>query len=113
MEPSALARFGQVGDIDKVSTVAHPSAGRTSLLASIGTAQWLILRRHVDRAAWWVVATALAWLAGLGVFFGISSPLWQQGQPVEVVILIGLGGGLLMAATSSVVTGLALRRLAH
>ncbi len=81
------------------------------LLLSIGTAQWLVLRRHVHRAGRWIVATALAWLVGLGVLLGFSMPLWQPGQPVPLIILIGAGGGLLMAATTSAVTGMALRRL--
>jgi hypothetical protein len=34
------------------------------LLASIGLAQWLVLRRHVAGSAVWVVANALAWVAG-------------------------------------------------
>jgi hypothetical protein len=46
------------------------------LLASIGTAQWLILRRHVQHAGQWVLATAAAWTVGLGVFLGFAMPLW-------------------------------------
>jgi hypothetical protein len=83
----------------------------TALLASIGTAQWLILRHHVARAGRWIVATALAWLVGLAVFLAFTMPLWQPGQALALTILIGLAGGLLMAATTSAVTGRALRRL--
>ena len=83
----------------------------TALLASIGTAQWLILRHHVAGAGQWIAATALAWAVGLGVFLGFATPLWQPGQPTGLVVLIGVGGGLLMAATTSAITGLALRRL--
>jgi hypothetical protein len=83
----------------------------TGLLGSIGTAQWLVLRRHVAGAHRWVGTTALAWLVGLGVFLGFAMPLWQPGQPVSLIIVIGIGGGLLMAATTALITGLALRRL--
>jgi hypothetical protein len=82
-----------------------------ALLASIGTAQWLILRHHVTGALGWIGTTALAWLGGLGVFLGFAMPLWQPGQPLALTIVIGVGGGLLMAATTSLLTGLALRRL--
>ena len=32
--------------------------------ASIGAAQWLVLRRWVYRAGWWVVITILGWAVG-------------------------------------------------
>ncbi len=82
-----------------------------ALLASIGTAQWTVLRRFVPRAGRWIAATAAAWLAGLAVFLAFTMPLWQPGQPVAATVAIGVAGGLLMAATTAAVTGLALRRL--
>jgi hypothetical protein len=81
------------------------------LLASVGTAQWLILRHRVPRAGRWILATAVAWLVGLTVFLASTMPLWQPGQPIGLTIAIGVAGGLLMAATTSAVTGAALRRL--
>ena len=82
-----------------------------ALLASIGTAQWLILRHLVDRAGRWIVATAIAWTAGLAVFLGFVMPLWQPGEPMALVVAIGVAGGLLMAAVTSAITGHALRRM--
>jgi hypothetical protein len=79
-----------------------------ALLSSIGTAQWLVLRRFAGRAGRWIGTTAAAWLAGLTVFLAFTMPLWHAGQPVAAVILIGLAGGLLMAATTSALTGWAL-----
>jgi hypothetical protein len=81
------------------------------LLASIGTVQWIILRRQLERASSWIVTTAAAWLAGLGVFLGVAMPLWHPGQPFGLRLAIGVTGGLLMAATTSAITGWALRRL--
>jgi uncharacterized integral membrane protein len=81
------------------------------LLVSIGSAQWLILRRYVAGAARWIAASALAWIVGLGVFLAFTMPLWQTGQPLALTVGIGVVGGLLMAATSSAITGVALRRL--
>ena len=83
----------------------------TALLATIGTAQWLILRHHVDHAGRWILTTALAWLAGLAVFLGFAMPLWHTGQPTALIIGIGVAGGLLMATTTALLTGAALRRL--
>ncbi|MFD4251425.1 hypothetical protein ACFWQL_16955 [Amycolatopsis thermoflava] len=81
------------------------------LLASLGTAQWPLLRSHLSRAWRWIPVTAAAWLAGLGVFLAVTMPLWHDGQALSVTVLIGAGGGLLMAATTSAITGLALARL--
>ena len=81
------------------------------LLTSIGTAQWLVLRAHVADASRWIWATAVAWLAGLAVFLVFVMPLWRPGQSLALVVAIGIAGGLLMAATMSLITGRALRRL--
>jgi D-arabinose 1-dehydrogenase-like Zn-dependent alcohol dehydrogenase len=81
------------------------------LLCSIGTAQWLELRRHVPRAGRWVTATAAAWCAGLVAFSAVTSPLWQPGQRPALVAAIGALGGLVMALTVAVGTGWALVRL--
>ncbi|PXY37008.1 hypothetical protein BA062_15165 [Prauserella flavalba] len=83
----------------------------SGVLASIGTAQWLVLRGHVPRAGRWIGVTALAWLAGLAVFLAVATPLWQPGQPTALIVAIGLGSGLLMAAAMSAVTGFGLRLL--
>jgi hypothetical protein len=85
--------------------------GGAGLLLSIGTAQWLVLRRHVRRAGWWIAATAAAWTAGLAVFLGVATPLWQPDQPINLIVTISIAGGLLIAATTSAVTGAALWRL--
>ncbi|GGB65374.1 hypothetical protein N798_10655 [Knoellia flava TL1] len=81
------------------------------LLASLGTAQWLELRRHVDRAGFWVPWTAVAWSCGLAVFMLLATPLWRPGQPLPVSVAVGLLGALAMATAVAVVTGLALPRL--
>lgn len=92
-------------------TAAAGLVAGVALLATIGTAQWTILRHHVPHARRWIVTTALAWLAGLAVFLAFAMPLWQPGQPAALVLGIGAVGGLLMAATTAWCTGIALRRL--
>jgi hypothetical protein len=84
----------------------------SALLASIGTAQWLELRRHIPRAQGWIPATAAAWAAGLLVFLAISTPLWQPGQEPGLTALIGIFAGVVMAAVMAAVTGLLMVRLA-
>jgi deazaflavin-dependent oxidoreductase (nitroreductase family) len=82
-----------------------------ALLATIGTAQWLVLRRTVGRSARWIPLTAAAWLAGLAVFLAFAMPLWQPGEARLLVIVIGIGGGALMAATTSLITGAGVGRI--
>ena len=81
------------------------------LLCSIGTAQWVVLRHHVERAGWWVVGNAVAWLLGLGVLLAVVMPLWHEGQPPALVAGIGVAGGLAMALAVAWTTGLVLARL--
>lgn len=55
-----------------------------ALLATIGAAQWLVLRRYVDGSGVWVVANVLAWIAGLVVVFaaiGSRRPMRRCGSP--------------------------------
>lgn len=79
------------------------------LLATIGFAQWLVLRRHIDGSGSWVVANALAWVAGLAVVFaaiGIA-----PGDSPVLIAAFGVLGGLGMGLTVALVTGLYLVRL--
>ncbi|GAB4097850.1 hypothetical protein [Sinomonas halotolerans] len=84
-----------------------------ALLASIGTGQWLELRRLVPHAWTWIVATAAAWCAGLGAFFAVATPLWTEGQPLWLVLAIGALGAAAMAVSMAAVTGWAARWLVH
>ncbi|MGY1669804.1 hypothetical protein [Geodermatophilus sp. SYSU D00710] len=93
--------------LDRPAWVQAPLAvlAATVLLGSIGVAQWTVLRRHVPHAGRWIGWTAAAWLAGLAVFAGITTPLWQPGQAPVLVAAIGVVGGLAMALTMAAVTG--------
>jgi hypothetical protein len=82
-----------------------------ALLATIGTAQWTVLRPLVPRAARWIPATALAWVIGLGAFLAVATPLWHPGQPVGLVIAVGALAGTVMAAAAAAVTGVAVVRI--
>lgn len=109
MLPSTLAGLG-VDLSPSLWFTIGPVLG-VALLLSIGTAQWLVLRRVLPRFARWIGVTAAAWTVGLAVFLGFAMPLWHPGQPASTVIGIGVVGGLLMAATTSAITGEGLRRL--
>ncbi|GAB4531541.1 MAG: hypothetical protein Kow0063_10930 [Anaerolineae bacterium] len=57
--------------------------------AAVGTLQWLVLRRQLRQAGWWIVISALSW----------------------TVALTGLTGELLVGAVVGAVTGIALELL--
>ncbi|HZM83019.1 MAG TPA: hypothetical protein VFC19_45460 [Candidatus Limnocylindrales bacterium] len=109
MLPSTLG--GRLAGVHPLILGAAAAAGAVVLLGSIGTGQWLVLRRVVPRAGWWIAATAGAWAAGLSVFLLVATPLWQQGQPLWLTVVIGILAGALMAATVAALTGLAAARL--
>ena len=81
------------------------------LLASIGTAQALVLPPGIAKPFAWVGWTALGWCAGLIAFTTVVAPsLWQEGQPHWQLVAIGLAGGVVMAFTMAAVTGLGVVR---
>ena len=61
--------------------------------------------RHTSYAVAWVGWTALGWCAGLTAFTAVAPPLWQTGQSLWLLIVIGLAGGLAMAVAMAAVTG--------
>jgi hypothetical protein len=79
------------------------------LLATIGVAQWLVLRRHIARSGGWVLANALAGIAGLAVVFAAIA-VAPPDAPVLTAVF-GVAGGLGMGFTVALVTGLFLVRL--
>jgi hypothetical protein len=109
LTPSLL--WDRLGGLPPVVTGALAMAGGLVLLASIGVAQWSVLRSHLPGSAWWIGWTALGWAAGLLVFTLVTTPLWQPGQSGAVIAAIGAVGGALMAVTVGAVTGLGLVRL--
>jgi hypothetical protein len=108
MLPSTLGR--QLLELWPPLLVAIGALAGVGLLATIGFAQWLVLRRHVDRSgSWVVVANALAWVAGLAVVFAAIEI--APGDSPILVAAFGVLGGLGMGLTVALITGLFLVRL--
>jgi len=80
------------------------------LLVSIGFAQWLTLRHHVPRAAWWILANATAWVAGLTVPIAAVAFV-PDGSPTFAYIAAGVVSGWIMGLVVAAITGVALVRL--
>jgi hypothetical protein len=73
----------------------------------LGFGQWLVFRRYVERAGWWILANAAAWTIGMVVIFaGMSLPLDEEA--VILMALIGILSGVLAGALVGAIHGLVL-----
>ncbi len=101
--------FGTQGDrlagMPVAALVPLAAGGGLVLLFSIGVAQWAVLRARVHGAGRWIWGTALAWTVALVAFMAVTMPLWQPGQGTVLIALVGVLGGLVMAATVAALTG--------
>jgi hypothetical protein len=79
--------------------------------AVLSFAQWLAMRRKVERAGWWIPANMLAWLVGMPIiFWGIDAA--QKGQPPLQAVLLLAGVLFLTGAVVGAIHGAFLVRLA-
>ena len=53
----------------------------------LGTPQWLVLRRHVRRAALWIGANALAWVPGMVLAFVAADFIFSASSGVGTLVL--------------------------
>jgi hypothetical protein len=65
-------------------------AAALGLLAGpvLGVPQWLVLRRFVPRASWWIVANAVAWAAGMPVIFVAAGSLPAEPTTATIVATV-------------------------
>ena len=73
----------------------------------LATPQWVVLRKHVAKAAWWIPANALAWAFGMVIIFSGTDAMMASALPFTRVV-IGLGTLTLTGAVVGAVHGLAL-----
>jgi hypothetical protein len=73
----------------------------------LGVPQWLVLRRHLPKAGWWVLANALAWMVGMVVIFIGTSFIPAEGGitlPVALLLLLFVvAAGALVGAVHGLV----------
>ncbi len=99
--PSTIMSMGQVSGSN--SPAAEPAQWIVLLLAAgmgavggaiLSFAQWLVLRREVDRAGVWIPANMLAWAFGMPlIFWGIDqafklSVVWQSVLLMAVTLFV-------------------------
>ena len=108
MVPSTVAAL-VTDPSSAIASTPEPSApvryGLALLLGMItgpllGVGQWLVLRRHVAKAARWILVNAAAWALGMVViFFGMDQVPWSRGG-VRVVL-----GIYLVCGTAGLIVG--------
>lgn len=82
----------------------------------VGVAQWLVLRRYLPGAGWWILASALGWFLGTLVLIttqGITFPITDFLESVirlGGVIWLNVVDGTLYGAVLGVAQWLVLRR---
>lgn len=54
-----------------------------------GLLQWLVLRRKVAHAGWWVLANTLGLVVGMGIAGPLAISLGQAGRVIEPTIVFG------------------------
>lgn len=91
-----------VGDALAVSIAGVVGIGLSgaAIGASLGLTQWVVLRRHVARAGWWVPASALAWVVGWIIGAGGEGAGEASGGPAAMAYLIGLVGAAVAGGIS-------------
>jgi hypothetical protein len=108
--------FGKlVGDLVVAQTGIENSLitglGGAIIGASLGLAQWLVLRRYVAQAGWWVAASAVAWaIAWIIISWGGE----RAGEAVGEVVVTPASAylvGLMGAFVAGLISGVALIRL--
>lgn len=76
------------------TTAAQAALGGAATGAVIGLAQWLVLRRRLPLAPWWVAATAAGMAAGLGLSVGLLGSATDGAALPLRGLLAGAGIGL-------------------
>jgi hypothetical protein len=106
MLPSTIVGF----DPGSPSVVPWLLAGAVLLLVSIPALQWLVLRRVVRPAFWWIPVNAGIWAVGI-LWTLAPSPFIDERTALPVLFGTYLLAGLLMALTVASLSSLAALRV--
>ena len=101
---STLAAFA-VGDA--LGLVGDDNAGDLVGIFLIGITQWIILRRQVSRAGWWVLTIPVGWAVGLVVLGVIKEAVGLTVDlTVGLTVTFAVGGAVIGAITGAVLVRL-------
>ena len=76
----------------------------------VGAAQWLVLRRHVQRAGSWISANALGWAVAFPWIY-VAGTLPAEDTPLSLTFVLAVVAGALGGLCLGAVTGAFLLRL--
>lgn len=91
-------------------TAVSVVVGGLVLLASLPTAQYVVLRGRLRRPALWIPINMVAWLVGI-TWTLAPSVIVNEATPTQTLILIYGAAGLCMALTVASITGIGMLRL--
>jgi len=105
MAPSTIMSLSQPAGASPPPDISEPL--RLVLAAGLGLVagpvlaffQWRILRRHVQRAWWWLPANAIAWAVGMPIIFLGA----HMGAYATAPLLIALGAAATLAVAGAAV----------
>jgi hypothetical protein len=69
--------------------------------AAVGTLQWVVLRRWVSRAGWWVLASSISWVVAEYAYLKLT-----QASDVHLLLGAAVSGALSGAITGLTLVGL-------
>lgn len=88
------------------------AAGMGILLGPVlGIPQWVVLRRHLPSAGWWILANSAAWGIGMPIIFIGIGMIADGNNPLGVNIAMGALTCAVAGAAVGAVHGVALKRL--
>ncbi|MDH3496443.1 MAG: hypothetical protein OER21_06750 [Gemmatimonadota bacterium] len=96
-----------IGDALQLALAAVMGAVLGVILA---VPQWLVLKRWVRRAGWWIPANSVAWLVGMPVVFAAAGAVPEGARPAEVALRV-LASLALAGAAVGAIHGAVLVRL--
>jgi hypothetical protein len=79
-----------------VSGIVSQSLFGVVVGASVGTMQWLVLRRHICRAGWWVLASVLGMGLGFALVRAVTPALSRVGGGLAYGVVNGAAVGTLV-----------------
>ena len=90
-----------IGSQGMVSRVLLPGLVGATFGTPFGIAQWIVLRRYLRRAGWWVLATALGYV----IVFLLGASFFPQGDTIELEpgqqVLLGTVLGAVVAVPAA------------
>ena len=107
-----IGLFGGIAVLSGVSVADGQASIVWAVLgASLGLAQWLVLRNKVQRAEWWIFANTALW--GISGLIGVKVTAAVNGPSVIVTSSADLAGILTTWALAEITRGLILSWLLH